>query len=516
MVRRVVVGALCIALARPEAHAQTTAAWRHQAFREINYFRVTTTGSVVVVTDSGAVALDPSDGHTLWERRGNVGYIGLGLSSVGMVPTAERWEIVDLESGQTRWAVEDLPLSGAHTFLALDRLNLMLVDGPSNAGPFTLVAASLDSGIVRWRLDTLLSHVQKLADRSKDLPLAEAQPLLLDTDSTAVVFPRRGGILRIHTGTGALLWRADTLVDEEPLRVRWGYAPMVADSDLVLVPYDRRLMAIVREDGRVLWDHGDKFPSQLAQIVPTQHGILVRGYYKQDKPSDSIDGFIDLLDRATGRSLWTRPMKDLKNPTALLVRGDTAYFAGKDRFFALDLPSAKLRQVAELDFKGGESPWLIEERGGALVLLSSQNLACVETGGATRFHKYYPAPGASLFSKIMSTAAIVGLNMALGAGAQSLANSSGGMVVYPQMVDNPVLSLRYKATLEADRYTHLLTSAEAADGRRGFSVVRLEKETGAEAGRVWVDDRSPDYALDPASGTVYLLRDKRVIEALRF
>jgi hypothetical protein len=106
--------------------------------------------------------------------------------------------------------------------------------------------------------------------------------------------------------------------------------------------------------------------------------------------------------------------------------------------------------------------------------------------------------------------------MALGAGAQSLANSSGGVVVYPQMVDNPVLSLRYKATLEADRYTHLLTSAEAADGRRGFSVVRLEKETGAEAGRVWVDDRSPDYALDPASGTVYLLRDKRVIEALRF
>jgi outer membrane protein assembly factor BamB len=517
MFGRVAAGALCTALVCATSHAQTGAAWRHQAFREINYFLVTSAGSLVVVTDSSAVALDPTDGHTLWERRGGMGYVGLGLSPFGMLGTPKHWEVIDLESGRTRWTQENLPLREPRRHLALPQRNLMLVEGSSDAGPLTLVAVSLDSGVVRWRLDTLLSHVPKLADRVKDLSLAQAQPVLLDTDSTAVMFPRRGGVVRIHIGTGALLWRADTLVNQAPLNARWGYASMVADSSLVLVPYDRRLLALSREDGSVRWDHRDKFPSQLAEIVPTEHGILVRGFYKDDKPSDSIEGFLDLLDRFTGRSLWPRPMKDIRNPSALLVRGDTAYFASKDRFFVLDLPSARLREVANLKFEGGESPWGIEERGGGLVLLSSQNLMCLETSGAGRFHKYYPAPGTSLFDKIMSTAVLVGLNVAIGAGAQSVANSTGAPIVYPQFADNPVLWRRYKATLEAERYTHMLTSAAAADGRKGFSVVRLEKETGQEAGRVWVDDRSPDYVVDAASGTLFLLRrGKRVIEALRF
>ena len=516
MVRRLALGALCLLLPRADVQAQTAAAWRHQAFREITDFAVSATGAVMVLTDSSVVALDPADGRALWERRGKLRYAGLGLSMVGLLGATTRPDVVDLQTGTTRWSLGELPLREPYAYLPLDPLNLLLVTGASDAGPLTLVAASLDSGTVRWRQDTLLSHVPKLPDRARDLTLADGQPPLFDTDSTAVLFPSRGGPLRIHLGTGALLWRADTLVDEVPPQAGRGYASMVADGDLVLVPYERRLMAVDRESGRVRWDRRERFPSRLAQIVPTPHGILVRGFFEDAKPSDRIQGFVELLDRATGRSRWPRPIKDLRDPTALTLRGDTAYLAGRDRFYTLDLVAARLREAGTLDFKGGESPWAVEERGGLLVLYSSQNVAGVEWGGSTRFHRYYPAPGASLLTKIVSTVVIVGLNTALGAHAQSRANATGGMVFYPQIAANPVLDVRYKGTVAAERFLHVLTSAEDPDGRGGFSVVRVEKETGEERGRVWVDGRSPDYRLDPASGTVYLLRKKRVIEALRF
>ena len=80
----------------------------------------------------------------------------------------------------------------------------------------------------------------------------------------------------------------------------------------------------------------------------------------------------------------------------------------------------------------------------------------------------------------------------------------------------PVADLRYARALSARRYVHILTGAKDSAGTKGFSVVRLDKTSGEEVGRVWVNERSPDYVVDGAAGLLYLLRDERTVEALRF
>jgi hypothetical protein len=79
-----------------------------------------------------------------------------------------------------------------------------------------------------------------------------------------------------------------------------------------------------------------------------------------------------------------------------------------------------------------------------------------------------------------------------------------------------VATERYRATVAARRYVHMLTEAPDSVGHNGFSFIRLDKDTGAESGRVWVDRRNPSVALDAGTGTVYLLVGKSTINALRF
>ncbi len=82
----------------------------------------------------------------------------------------------------------------------------------------------------------------------------------------------------------------------------------------------------------------------------------------------------------------------------------------------------------------------------------------------------------------------------------------------PRTVADP----RWTRAIEARRYLHILTGAKDLAGTKGFSVVRLEKATGKEVGRVWVKERRPDFRIDGATGVLYLIRDRREIAALRF
>ena len=516
MHRPIRLGLTVLLAAAPGLKAQDGSAWRHQAAAKIQHFAVDATGGVVVGTDSGEVALDGADGHVLWSRPAAGEFRGLGLAEVGMLRSASAFDVVDLAAGSTRWSLGATPLTELSGYQSLPEHNLVLMYGPTAASPLSLVAVSIDSGLVRWRQDTLFAHVKDLPKHARKLALTVQQPPLEDTDSTLILYPSRGGPMRLDLATGALLWRADTLADEEPRWAPAGYARIAADSAAVYVPYGKRLMALDRETGRVLWNRTTEFPSFPAEVVPTARGILVRGYYKKKDPSDAIAGSLELLDRASGASRWPKPVREIHDAAAMLVADDTVYLAAKPSLMALDLASGQLREIHKLDWHGGEVPWRIERVDGALVITSSQNLAGLDAAGNVLFERYYPAPGASLFSKLVSTTLMIAVDVASASIAQSQANRYHTTVTYPVIVNNPVLSTRYKATLDAERYLHILTKAADDSGRKGFSVVRVDKASGKEAGRVWVDDRSPDYVLDPAAGTVYLMRDDRSIEALRF
>ena len=44
----------------------------------------------------------------------------------------------------------------------------------------------------------------------------------------------------------------------------------------------------------------------------------------------------------------------------------------------------------------------------------------------------------------------------------------------------------------------------------------MDKRNGREAGRVWINERRPEYVLDPITGFVFVKDDDKEIFALRF
>jgi hypothetical protein len=215
-----------------------------------------------------------------------------------------------------------------------------------------------------------------------------------------------------------------------------------------------------------------------------------------------------MLDRTTGRELWDVPFKSVAPVTGISIHGDKAYAAGEKKLAEITLATGHTRTLATFEFKGDEFPVIVESMDAGVLLSSSQNLLLVDSTGAQRYQRYLKAPGASLLAKLASTALMVGFNVV------SMGVSGGGPT--PILTSNPILSMRFHASANARRYAYIFTSAPDATGHEGFSLVRIDKSTGQEAGRLWIDDRSPKFRLDAITGTVYLLRDDREVLALRY
>jgi hypothetical protein len=94
--------------------------------------------------------------------------------------------------------------------------------------------------------------------------------------------------------------------------------------------------------------------------------------------------------------------------------------------------------------------------------------------------------------------------------------------------ESPVDWTQFALSLGGDRGvdTHSVGSGTARAGctslaRNGFrksgelSLVRIDKETGKETGRLWFTDRSPSMRLDPATGVAVVFEDNAFF-AMRF
>ncbi len=163
--------------------------------------------------------------------------------------------------------------------------------------------------------------------------------------------------------------------------------------------------------------------------------------------------------------------------------------------------------------KAGRSRRLWNDANDDLILLSAHNLVVINTRGVPQFRRHLPAPGTSLLGKIGKGLLFVASAMSQAGAAEQQAR--GG--TYVTFDYNPFIKERMLGLAQAfEDYTFIYTRAPDRAGREGFSLVRLRKADGEEAGRVWLDDRSPDYELDAVAGVVYAKRSNREIVALPF
>ena len=462
---------------------------------------------MLVGSDSGRlVALNPETGRPIWRRTGIAHFSELGTPDLVIAGAWRPTEVMELAAANTRWSFSRLPLQSVLGWQSIPDLNVLVLVGPDEKGSLRMVGATLDSGIVLWSHDTLFSALKGPGSPPAAFAFTTLQPMLRDTDSTGVFFPEAGGAMRLELRTGRLLWRAHALASTVPLGYRDGFAALASDGDAVFVAHDKRVSALDLATGTVRWTRQGRYPSHPARLVPTARGLLVHGYFK-DAERTAAKPFIDLLDTYSGESRWRDPQRDVDGASALLVIGDTVLLASTEWLMRVDVASGEVQRVALLERRGGDRRWRIERRDAGLAFWCSGILGRIGASGGPQ-RSFFPAPGPSTLARIAATA----LSVAIGVGAMYA--PPGTYVAVPSPAS--LLPSQRTATIVGDRYLHLLTEEPAGSDRPGATLVRVDKDTGKEVGRVWLAERKPVLTVDHASGTVYLLRRERSVEAFRF
>lgn len=485
--------------------AQTPPIWRYTATTPIAFVQVTPLGNLVVATPEGLVGLDPSSGAAAWKRDDlkdleRKSFAVIRQSRFATVRVGKSVEVIDLATGATKWRMP--PPGDVRPYLPIPERGLILAYGTNDSRTPVLLAADLETGAVRWE------HLQPFDAAPEDLEqdYVGQQPALWVSDSTFVLYISKDGPVLVHVRTGAWLWRADSLQGKKPpapgVPVRgvsydWhSHATLLLADSVVYVPFEKRLQAIRTRDGMPLWGEAPQFSTPIAQLERTAQGIVVRG-----QPGPTHKAWLDLIHPATGASRWRKQVRGLENVTPFVVGEGRVYVAANKKLVAVSLDDGTATEVARLEFEGGEQPFQLERRGDGLLLIGHQNLLLLDSSGTERYHAYHPAPGRSTLSKV----ALGALTVVEGVVDAALDGSGS----YPN------LGLRYTASEQARDYAYSVAHEKDSTGHKRPVFLKLNKDDGRVTGRVWLEDKRPDYRLDRAAAMLYLRQGDTEILAFR-
>jgi outer membrane protein assembly factor BamB len=506
----------------PAAPTGAAPLWTLTTEREIVFQRLTPLGSLLVSTEGGLMAVDPATGKALWTRAdvqklkecnydeiANTSY-GLLELGEGVGGTQRRIEVIDLATGAKKWDSGDLPMNSSQGQLQVAHQGMLVMCGlPKQGKKPVLVAVGADDGAMKWQQDEAftkplnLIEVRGSGKLFKRFSIDGNQGPVFDTEHTMIAYLTAEGPVKLDLATGNRLWTAPIKARVLPA-LKDGYAPMLFADGRLFVPYDKSLQAVDPATGALLWARDRDFKSKVTQMEMTPGGLVVRGAPGfDDKGKADGKPFLDLLDPKTGLSLWKKPFKDLEDATTFDRREDRLFIAADGELFAVNLADGVASSVTKFKFKGGEAPGRLEVVDGDYVLSSSQNVMRIDAAGTVKFHTFHSAPGQSGFIKIISTAAVMTVNAASAAQAHSMAWNNPGTTYKYTLYGNPELSRRFKASQHADAYLVMLTGGVEADGRKGVGLVKVEKATGADAAKVVLGDKTPEYELDPIDGRVF-------------
>ena len=502
--RAVLLLAGCLAVT-PLAAQSTAPAWTYTSSDSILSFEVTSVGSAAIRTVSSFSIVDMTTGVALWSRPSWRGGGRLPSLAPFVLFGDSVLDVVDLQSGTSPWSLDGAPTTDLRYITYIPELDLVLTSG-ARGDSVVVTAIGGDSGDVRWqRADwfaTLLSQPARTGI------VIATQPPLVDSDSTIVLYPALGGPIRIDVRSGRILWRAVGLAERDVPNVRATHVKMLAHAGRIVVPIERGLAAIDQTSGDVLWDSSNLYLVPLGQLVATLGGLVVAG--------GGLKPFIDVVSLASGRSQWPKAFTKRGTATPFVVSGELIFVAYNYDLLEFAVASGARRDVLKLPLSGEERPRWLESRDFGILVSSDQSLMLVDGSGNVRFHSYYPAPGPSSFAWMARIALMAAVNSLTGSWAQATANRTGQTVVYPIILVNPFLGARHRSTVAAQDVHILFAHDERGPQQQRFSFVRLDKRTGRPTGRVWIDDETITWYVDPPSGTVLVQTGKTTLSALRF
>ena len=463
---------------------QQPAVWRAEVGEDVKHLSVTAAGAVLVQSKAGLAAFAADSGTRLWSRAEASDVSVIGDLPMAVARAGNSLRVIDLATGTDRWDFAKLGLSEPVRFVSLPWRRELLVYGPSAAGRLTMLSVMLDSGVVRWRQDTLLEARLR---QGKPLALSQHVAPAVVGDTAILLDADEAGLLDVRLSDGAVLWRLpDAAIDLDRVSHL-----QVVDGTIYIVR-QQTLVAADPATGAIKWKSQRNLPAPADALEMSSAGLVAGGSFMHSGWTTEPRVFVDVIDPATGASRWAKAI-EIRGHSPFVVRGDTIFQPVTKGFRAFEPASGKALTDATLpELGGGEEPLLVEPvEGGDLVLLSAQNLLRVAPDGQVKYHRYLRAPGMSRLAKVAAITASVAVTAAT------------GMVSY-------VHPVRYHATASVDRYAYIYTD-QLIDGSGGFDLVRFDKVSGSEKGRVRMSERRPTYVVEPTSGTVVTVVGRELV-----
>ena len=487
---------LCFGVSAVSASAQSPAIWRESSATKVTAVDLTPFGSVIALAKTGLSAIEVETGKRLWSRTDVTDYLLVAGTTYGLFTTAGGQTIANLESGQDIWNLASLGLSPVSGMIHLPSAGVLLAHGAAAESAHTLVAARYASGQIVWKQSSLFKD-SALAPKAAKI---RYRTHLHDSETSVILDPSDDGLIRLDLQTGQLLWR----IPEMGLASKGKRVDLLPAGDRFLVAYDKKLIAVAREGGKVEWALQEGFPSPVVQAASTRQGLLVRGAYNVNgKGHVSWKPYLTMLDPATGATKWTTQKAPFEGRSSFVLENDRVVIAQKEGVTIHDATSGQTLSAHTMpEFGGGENACCIQRfENGGLLVWSSQNMRMIDPAGKVTYSVFLKAPGASFLAKLATVAAMA----AATAGSYAAAPAGGAYSVFSPG-PNSSLTARFKASTSAERFMYVLTEEPGTDPGR-FALVRLDKASGKDTGRLKFADRSPTFRLDPASGVVVAVDD---------
>lgn len=454
---------------------------------EVESLAMTSTGTVLARSKTGITAVRPETGERLWERADAEAHrFELELDIALLRLRDGSYSAVDPASGRELWHSRSLGFDAVTEWHLLDgAAPRLLAVGRTAQSPHVVAAVEPLTGRVEWRQGSLFAGSSDLVKRA---PKVSYNAVAVQGD-TLILDASYGGAIRIDARSGEFVWRAAGQNVKMTGPLSTGEAPIHITDRRVFIANGKTLLILDASTGQVIARRKTNFPSPIFQMELTPRGLLVRGGYNLQGriQKHAWNSYLALLDPNTGNSIWTTEKRKPKfDPRSTFqVQGNSVLIALNDGIAEVEIATGQnVKHVALKPAEDAEGPCCVDVReDGRLLLTSSEMTRLVDWSGKVYFDRYYKAPGQSMWAKL-AVAAAAGM---------------AGWAVQPLLTPAFAAAFaRNRASADGDRYHYSLTENPAG----GAALVRVDKVTGDEAGRVLFKDRSPVYALNPLSGVV--------------
>jgi outer membrane protein assembly factor BamB len=282
------------------ASAQVEPQWKLSFESKAKWITLTSTGTVVVATNSALIGIDPDKQQKIWEVKAldqidKESFVEIEGTSFAMYESTNPLKslktlttIIDFTTGKIVYNNVDADLTIREKYPLLD-IGAILLEAKAGKKIF-LTLVDINSGKERWRLDlperktgfglgALKQTIKSLFDASP----------ITDLDGN-ILYPDDKVLKRIDAQTGKVLWGNE---NEKTI----GRLNLSDNGQSVYLGSGKKIMGINVADGKDQWKDPLKISGDFQMFIPSRDKKM---YVVTSRE-------INLIDTQTGKAAWKKP-----------------------------------------------------------------------------------------------------------------------------------------------------------------------------------------------------------------